>query len=58
MRTLFLQTQDEKTKLLSTSEYQEKKEFSSFSFLTCDLPPMPLFVDEKSESIIPQVIDA
>lgn len=41
--------------LLATNEYQEKMETSNFLYLTCDLPPTPLFQDETRENIIPQV---
>ena len=36
-------------------EYQEKVAESPFLYLTCDLPPPPLFKDEFRENIIPQV---
>ncbi|CAD7087095.1 unnamed protein product [Hermetia illucens] len=45
----------QKALLLATEEYQEKSESSSFLYLTCDLPPPPLFTDEFRENIIPQV---
>lgn len=45
----------QKTLLLATEEYQEKCEDSNFLYLTCDLPPPPLFTDEFRENIIPQV---
>lgn len=41
--------------LMATSEYQETMEISNFVYLTCDLPPTPLFQDELKENIIPQV---
>lgn len=41
--------------LMATSEYQESMETSNFVYLTCDLPPTPLFQDELKENIIPQV---
>lgn len=41
--------------LMATSEYQESMEISNFLYLTCDLPPTPLFQDEFKENIIPQV---
>ncbi|KAK6633805.1 U4/U6.U5 tri-snRNP-associated protein 2 [Polyplax serrata] len=48
---------DDKQKgaLLLTDEYQEKITESPFLYLTCDLPPPPLFKDEFMENIIPQV---
>lgn len=48
---------DEKQKrtLLTTPEYQEEVTESPFLYLTCDLPPPPLFIDEFRENIIPQV---
>lgn len=36
-------------------EYAERVEEMPYLFLTCDLPATPLFRDEKSENIIPQV---
>lgn len=45
----------QKALLLATEEYQEKEEESNFLYLTCDLPPPPLFTDEFRENIIPQV---
>ncbi|XP_055387296.1 U4/U6.U5 tri-snRNP-associated protein 2 [Condylostylus longicornis] len=45
----------QKSLLLATEEYQEKAETSKFLYLTCDLPPPPLFTDEFRENIIPQV---
>ncbi|ESN98068.1 hypothetical protein HELRODRAFT_185871 [Helobdella robusta] len=47
--------QEEKMKLLMRPEYQEKEEDISFLYLTCDLPPPPLYPDEMRENIIPQV---
>lgn len=41
--------------LMATAEYQETMETSKFLYLTCDLPPTPLFQDEFKENIIPQV---
>lgn len=48
---------DEKQKksLLLTSDYQEVETESNFLYLTCDLPPPPLFIDAFKENIIPQV---
>ncbi|KAG8224993.1 hypothetical protein J437_LFUL006004 [Ladona fulva] len=41
--------------LLTTQEYAEVSTESPFLYLTCDLPPPPLFKDEFRENIIPQV---
>lgn len=46
---------EEKLELMEDEEYAEKCEDSKFLYLTLDLPPTPLFRDEMSESIIPQV---
>lgn len=48
---------DEKQRfsLLCTDEYAEHVSESPFLYLTCDLPPPPLFKDEVMENIIPQV---
>jgi len=48
---------DEKQRysLLCTDEYAEHISESPFLYLTCDLPPPPLFKDEVMENIIPQV---
>lgn len=43
-----------KTELLS-GDYKEVVTESPFLYLTCDLPPTPLFIDEFRENIIPQV---
>ncbi|KAL7058278.1 hypothetical protein AAHC03_017118 [Spirometra sp. Aus1] len=41
---------------LSTDpEYMARVEESRFLYLTCDLPPPPLYLDEFKENIIPQV---
>lgn len=45
----------QKKNLLATAEYQEVVTESPFLYLTCDLPPPPLFTDEFKENIIPQV---
>lgn len=45
----------EKNALLMTEEYAEQVSESPFLYLTCDLPPPPLFKDEIMENIIPQV---
>jgi hypothetical protein len=42
-------------RLLLTEEYKETETESPFLYLTCDLPPPPLFKDEVLENIIPQV---
>ncbi|XP_055924150.1 U4/U6.U5 tri-snRNP-associated protein 2-like isoform X1 [Argiope bruennichi] len=48
-------TEEEKQQLLMNEEYQEKVEDTTFLYLTLDLPPPPLFKDELTENIIPQV---
>lgn len=45
----------QKRSLMATLEYQEVATESPFLYLTCDLPPPPLFIDEFRENIIPQV---
>jgi len=45
----------QKAAMLLTDEYQEVITESPFLYLTCDLPPPPLFKDEFMENIIPQV---
>lgn len=45
----------QKRSLLATPEYKEVVTDSPFLYLTCDLPPPPLFIDEFRENIIPQV---
>uniref|UniRef100_A0A0A9W861 Ubiquitin carboxyl-terminal hydrolase 39 n=2 Tax=Lygus hesperus TaxID=30085 RepID=A0A0A9W861_LYGHE len=45
----------QRSELLLTQEYQETVADSPFLYLTCDLPPPPLFKDEIMENIIPQV---
>nr|CAD7424170.1 unnamed protein product [Timema monikensis] len=45
----------QKEALLLMAEYQETVTDSPFLYLTCDLPPPPLFKDEFRENIIPQV---
>ncbi|KAL3877260.1 hypothetical protein ACJMK2_034993 [Sinanodonta woodiana] len=47
--------EEEQLKLLETDEYQEKMEEIPWLYLTCDLPPPPLYPDELQENIIPQV---
>ncbi|OWA53664.1 U4/U6.U5 tri-snRNP-associated protein 2 [Hypsibius exemplaris] len=48
-------TPEEKAELLKTDEYKETVVKTPYLFLTCDLPATPLFRDDKSESIIPQI---
>lgn len=47
--------EEEKKKLMNMPEYQEVMEETPFLFLTCDLPPAPLYPDVLRENIIPQV---
>lgn len=42
-------------KLLETEEYQETCAETPFLYLTCDLPPPPLYPDGLQENIIPQI---
>lgn len=44
-----------KAELLATGEYDWKVSESPFLYLTCELPPPPLFRDEHYNNIIPQV---
>lgn len=44
-----------KQELLATGEYDWKVAESPFLYLTCELPPPPLFRDEHYNNIIPQV---
>jgi U4/U6.U5 tri-snRNP-associated protein 2 len=37
------------------AEEEERVEETTFLYLTCDLPPTPLFKNEMMENIIPQV---
>lgn len=46
---------EEKLHLMENEEYAEKCDDGNFLYLTLDLPPTPLFRDEMSENIIPQV---
>src|SRR5699024_5734764 len=46
---------EEKLQLMESKEYSEKCEPGNFLYLTLDLPTTPLFRDEMSENIIPQV---
>ncbi|XP_054163499.1 U4/U6.U5 tri-snRNP-associated protein 2-like [Oppia nitens] len=48
-------TIDERLQLMLSEEYREKCEETPFIYLTLDLPPQPLFKDELSDNIIPQV---
>ncbi|BFZ17968.1 hypothetical protein BsWGS_21007 [Bradybaena similaris] len=48
-------SEDEKAKLLLEDGYQEEIEEMPWLYLTCDLPPPPLYPDESRENIIPQV---
>jgi len=48
-------TDKEKDELMLTPEYVETVSDSPFLYLAADLPPPPLFKDEFSENIIPQV---
>ncbi|KAI8796543.1 U4/U6.U5 tri-snRNP-associated protein 2 [Biomphalaria glabrata] len=45
----------EKAKLSLEEEYQEQVADMPWLYLTCDLPPPPLYPDESRENIIPQV---
>ncbi|XP_059163825.1 U4/U6.U5 tri-snRNP-associated protein 2-like [Physella acuta] len=45
----------EKAKLQLEEEYQEQIYDMPWLYLTCDLPPPPLYPDESRENIIPQV---
>ncbi|XP_061196101.1 ubiquitin carboxyl-terminal hydrolase 39-like [Saccostrea echinata] len=47
--------EEEKKKLLMTDEYLEHVEEIPWLYLTCDLPPPPLYPDELQENIIPQI---
>lgn len=42
-------------KINSTDEDEAEAESTNFLYLTCDLPPAPLFKNEMMENIIPQV---
>ncbi|CAH8497151.1 unnamed protein product [Dicrocoelium dendriticum] len=48
-------TDEEKLSLLDNPEYMTSESETKFFYLTCDLPPPPLYLDEFKESIIPQV---
>lgn len=47
--------ESQRSELLNTAEYAETVTESPFLYLTCDLPPPPLFKDQDSKNIIPQV---
>ncbi|XP_015115712.1 U4/U6.U5 tri-snRNP-associated protein 2 [Diachasma alloeum] len=47
--------ESQRSELLNTIEYGETVTESPFLYLTCDLPPPPLFKDQFTENIIPQV---
>ncbi|XP_048763134.2 U4/U6.U5 tri-snRNP-associated protein 2-like [Ostrea edulis] len=46
---------EDKEKLLLTDEFREHMEEIPWLYLTCDLPPPPLYPDELQENIIPQI---
>ncbi|CAB0037182.1 unnamed protein product [Trichogramma brassicae] len=46
--------ESKRNELMSTVEYAETLTESPFLYLTCDLPPPPLFKDQHAENIIPQ----
>ncbi|TPP60066.1 Ubiquitin specific protease 39 and snrnp assembly factor [Fasciola gigantica] len=48
-------TAEEKIALADSAEYMLTTADIKFFYLTCDLPPPPLYLDEFKESIIPQV---
>ncbi|VDL57574.1 unnamed protein product [Hymenolepis diminuta] len=48
-------TQVQKEQYENNPEYMPHVMESRFLYLTCDLPPAPLYLDEFKESIIPQV---
>ncbi|XP_064633656.1 ubiquitin carboxyl-terminal hydrolase 39-like [Lineus longissimus] len=48
-------SEEEKQKLMATADYQEQVQDCPFMYLTCDLPPPPLYPDDTQENIIPQV---
>jgi U4/U6.U5 tri-snRNP-associated protein 2 len=47
--------ENKKEELIATGEYDWTIEEKPFMYLTADLPPTPLFQDEHTENIIPQV---
>ncbi|CAH8679175.1 unnamed protein product [Schistosoma rodhaini] len=48
-------TDEEKASLADSPEYMTTVSDINFFYLTCDLPPPPLYLDEFKENIIPQV---
>nr|CAH8872406.1 unnamed protein product [Trichobilharzia regenti] len=48
-------TEEEKASLADSPEYMTTISDTNFFYLTCDLPPPPLYLDEFKENIIPQV---
>lgn len=48
--------ESQRSELLNTVEYGETVTESPFLYLTCDLPPPPLFKDPFDENMIPQVL--
>ncbi|CAH8570396.1 unnamed protein product [Schistosoma turkestanicum] len=48
-------TDEEKASLADSPEYMTSVSDINFFYLTCDLPPPPLYLDEFKENIIPQV---
>jgi U4/U6.U5 tri-snRNP-associated protein 2 len=46
---------EELKKLLNDPEYYEQVEEVPFTYLTLDVPPMPLFKDEQDQNVIPQI---
>ena len=50
-----VQDEAKKAELLASGEYDWKTTESPFLYLTCELPPPPLFRDEHYNNIIPQV---
>ncbi|KAK4474427.1 hypothetical protein MN116_001583 [Schistosoma mekongi] len=48
-------TDEEKASLADSPEYMTSISDTNFFYLTCDLPPPPLYLDEFKENIIPQV---
>ena len=47
--------ESQRSELLNTVEYAETVTESPFLYLTCDLPSPPLFKDQHTENIRPQV---
>ncbi|CAG2245596.1 SAD1 [Mytilus edulis] len=46
---------EEKAKLMEQEEYKVRMDEMPWLYLTCDLPPPPLYPDEMRENIIPQI---